>query len=160
MQHSDEFIASICPSFDLKLDSVSHSLLWLIPVINVMWADGRIQREEAEVLLGAADRFVRLHSADAPELTHARVGEFLAPFLDSELGSDPWKRAELTRLADFIVNEMVAPDHRDKRDHLFDICVEVAAAARATEEDREGRRISSGEEVLLKELLGALRLGV
>ena len=36
----------------------------------------------------------------------------------------------------------------------------VAAAAQATEEDREGRRISAGEEALLKDLLAALRLGL
>lgn len=158
MQYTDEFIASLCPSFALELDSINFQFLWLVPIIEVMWADGRCQREEAETFFHAVDRFVRLVSRDAPAITSERARRFFQPFLDGSVGLNPRKRAELTRLSDFIIDELVAPAHRDKRSHLFDICVEVAAAAHAVDADRQGRRISSREERLLKELLRDLRL--
>jgi hypothetical protein len=158
MQYSDEFIASLCPSFELELDSINFQFLWLVPIIEVMWADGRCQREEAEILFHTVDRFVTLVSGVAPEITSERARRFFQPFLDSSVGVSSHKRAELTRLSDFIIDELVAPAHRDKRSHLFDICVDIAAAAHAGEAGREGRRISSAEERLLKDLLRDLRL--
>lgn len=158
MQYSDEFIASLCPSIELELDSVNFQFLWLLPIIEVMWADGRCQQEEVETFFRAVDRFVRLAGRDAPEITRERARRFFRPFLDSSVGSNPHKRAELNRLSQFIIEELVAPALPDKRAHLFDICVEVAAAVQAVEADRTGRRISVEEERLLKDLLRELRL--
>jgi hypothetical protein len=154
----EEFIASRCLSFGLALDCVDFQFLWLLPVVEVMWVDGRCQRQEVEILLHYADRFVGLVKADVPEITGERIRRFLQPFLDASVGNNPRKRAELTRLADFIVHELVAPAHQDKRHHLYEICVEVALAARAVEEGRPGRRICGPEERLLKDLLRDLRL--
>lgn len=158
MEYSDDYIASLCPSFALELDSINFQFLWLVPIIEVMWADGRCQREEAEVFFHAVDRFVSLVNGVAPEITPERARRFFQPFLDGSVGLNPRKRAELTWLSDFIIDELVAPAHRDKRGHLFDICVEVAAAAHAVEPDRRERRISAEEERLLKDLLRDLRL--
>jgi hypothetical protein len=158
MRRDDEFIASLCPSFDLELNSFNFQLLWLIPIVEVMWADGRCQREEAEVLFHCVDRFVKLVGRDAPEITSERARRFFQPFLDASVGRNSRKRAELTRLSDYIIQELVAPAHRDKRTHLFDICVEVATSARADQPERAGRRISSEEERLLADLLRELGL--
>ncbi|MGZ8217499.1 hypothetical protein [Methylomagnum sp.] len=158
MPHREEFIATRCLSFGLALDYVDFQFLWLLPVVEVMWADGHCQRQEAETLLHYADRFVDLVGVDVPEITSERVRRFLQPFLDASVGHNPRKRGELTRLANFIVSELVAPAHWDKRSHLYEICVEVAMAARAVDGGRPGRRISAPEERLLKDLLRDLRL--
>lgn len=158
MSYREEFIAARCLSFGLALDYVDFQFLWLLPVVEVMWADGCCQRQEAEILLHYADRFVALVGADVPEITRARVRRFLQPFLDASVGNSPRKRAELTQLTNFIVHELVAPAHQDKRHHLYEICVEVALAARAMEDGRPGRQISGQEERLLKDLLRDLRL--
>jgi hypothetical protein len=158
MLHSDEYIQSLCPSLGLEIDALSFQFLWLVPVVEMLWADGRCQREEVRVLLHYADRFVNLASREVPGITRERVRQFLRPLLDPSVGRNPRKRAELTRLSDFILQERVAPAHRDRRKHLFDICVEVAAAANADEPERLDRRISVREERLLSQLLKELQL--
>lgn len=158
MRRDDEFIASLCPSFDLELDGVNFQFLWLIPIIEVMWADGRCQREEIELLFHYVDRFVRLVRPDFPALTEARARRFLQPFLDASVGLNPRKRAELGRLRDYIVSEVMASALPDKRAHLFQICVEVAASAQVAVSDPQARRIMAAEERLLADLCRELRL--
>lgn len=158
MRHNDKFIASLCPSFDLELGVINFQFLWLVPLIEVMWADGRCQKEEIEVLFQAVERFVNTVKPEAPEITLERAQRFLAPLVDASIGYDPRKLTELTRLSDFIIDELVSSSHHDKRLDLFNICVEIAAAAQAVESERKGRRISQGEEQVLRTLLQDLNL--
>jgi hypothetical protein len=155
MRHDGAFIVSLCPSFDWELDDLNFQFLWLIPIIEVMWADGRCQRAEAETLFHYVDRFVALAGRDIPELTGERARRFLQPFLDASVGRNPRKRAELAGLCDFIIAEWVSPARRDKRVHLFEICVDVAMAARV---EGSAGRIAPEEERLLVELFRELHL--
>lgn len=158
MWRDDEMIASLCQGLDLKLDCYNFQFLWLIPIIEVMWADGRCQKEEIEILFHYADRFVDLVAHDVPQITRERARHFFMPLLDPAAVNDPGKRAGLTRLADRIIQDVVEPAHQDKRLHLFHICAEVAAAARVDGQE-PGEQISEEEERLLRGLFMELRLG-
>lgn len=158
MWRDDDFIASLCPSFDLDLDCYNFQFLWLIPIIEIMWADGHCHPEEIETLFRCVDRFVDRVKRDTPEITGARARRFFQPFLDPTVGSDARKRTELSRLSDYIVAELVSPALRDKRTYLFRICLEVAAAAGHGGERGDVQRISEEEEKLLLDLFRELRL--
>jgi len=158
MRRDDEMIASLCQDLDLDLDCYNFQFLWLMPIIEVMWADGRCQKEEIETLFYYVDAFVKLVRADVPEITSDRARRFFLPLLEGPAPKDPRKQASLARLVDQIVQDVVEPSPQDKRSRLFHICTEVAAAARAEEQDEPGRRISAEEGRLLKELFRALRL--
>lgn len=158
MWRDDEMIASLCQGLDLELDCYNFQFLWLIPIIEVMWADGRCQKEEIEILFHYVDRFVARVAHEVPQITRERARRFFMPLLDSAAVNDPGKRAGLTRLADQIIKDVVEPAHQDKRLHLFHICAEVAAAARVDWQE-PGDQISEEEERLLKGLFMDLRLG-
>jgi len=155
----EDQIASLCRELDLDLDCYSFQFLWLMPIIEVMWADGRCQKEEIETLLHYADRFVGLVGQDVPQITSERVRRFFLPLLEPSAVNDSGKRETLSRLVDQIIQDVVEPSRQDKRLHLFQICHEVAAAAQAGPTQGAGRRVSGEEERLLLELFNALRLG-
>lgn len=155
----DEMLNTLCQELDLELDCYNFQFLWLIPIIEVMWADGRCQKEEIEILFHYTDRFVDLVSHDVPQITRERARRFFVPLFDPAAVNDPGKRASLTRLADQIIQDVVEPAHQDKRLHLFHICAEVAAAARVDGQQGPGWLISEAEERLLKGLFKELRLG-
>jgi len=156
MRRDDEMIASLCRELELDLDCYNFQFLWLMPIIEVMWADGRCQKEEIETLFHYVDAFVKLVRRDVPEITSERARRFFLPLLEPPTPSDPRKQASLARLVDQIVQDVVEPYAQDKRSQLFRICTDVAAAARA--EGEPERRISVEEARLLKDLFRALRL--
>ena len=155
MPHDDAMIAALCQDLGLQLDYYNFQFLWLMPIIEVMWADGRCQKEEIETLFHYVDLFVKLVSHDVPQITTERARRFFMPLLEPSAINQPRKRAGLARLVDQIVRDVVEPAHQDKRLHLFHICAEVAAAALAEE---TGRRISDEEGRLLRDLFRELRL--
>ncbi len=158
MPHDDTLITALCQDLDLELDCYTFQFLWLMPIIEVMWADGRCQKEEIEVLFQYVDRFVKLVNRDVPQITTERARRFFLPLLEASAVNDPDKRAGLARLVDQIIHDVVAPAHQDKRLHLFHVCAEVAAAALADMADEPQRRISQEEGRLLRDLFKALRL--
>jgi hypothetical protein len=155
MSRDHEMIAALCRDLGLQLDHYNFQFLWLMPIIEVMWADGRCQKEEIETLFHYLERFVKLVNHDVPQITTERARRFFLPLLEPAAASDPRKRAGLARLVDQIIQDVVEPARQDKRLHLFQVCAEVAAAARAEDADK---RISDEEYRLLKSLLGELRL--
>ncbi|MFM8332422.1 MAG: hypothetical protein ACKN9T_12100 [Candidatus Methylumidiphilus sp.] len=48
MLRDDTAIADLCQQLDLDLDNYNYQFLWLVPIIEVMWADGRCQKEEVK----------------------------------------------------------------------------------------------------------------
>jgi hypothetical protein len=159
MPHDDEMLTALCRDLGLQLDHYNFQFLWLMPIIEVMWADGRCQKEEIETLFHYAGLFVKLVNHDVPEITVERAKRFFLPLLEPSAISNPRKQALLARLVDQIIQDVVEPAHRDKRSHLFHICAEVAAAARADDEIDPKRRFSEEEGRLLKNLFRDLRLG-
>jgi hypothetical protein len=155
MRRDDNMIASLCRDLELDLDCYNFQFLWLMPIIEVMWADGRCQKEEVETLFYYLDAFVRLVHEDVPEITSARARRFFLPLLEASALNDPRKRACLARLVDLIVEDVVEPSPQHKRSRLFQICAEVAAAARAEDADK---RISAEEARILKDLFRDLRI--
>lgn len=159
MPRDDEMLAALCQDLGLHLDHYNFQFLWLVPIIEVMWADGRCQKEEVETLFHYVGLFVRLVGHEVPEITVERARRFFLPLLEPPAIGNPRKRAALTRLVDQIIQDVVEPAHRDKRSHLFYICAEVAAAARTEDEIDPRRRFSDEEGRLLKNLFRDLRLG-
>lgn len=156
---NDALIASCCQSLGLQLDCFNFQLLWLMPIIEVMWADGHCQKEEVETLFHYLERFVKLVNDDVPEITFERARQFFLPLLKTSAIDDPRMRAKLTRLVDHIVQHVVEPAHQDKRLYLFEICKEVAEAAQWEAPAGNSRKIVLEEELLLKDLFRDLRLG-
>jgi len=152
----DDPIALLCRELGLDLDCYSFQFLWLMPIIEVMWADGRCQKEEVETLLHYVDRFVALVNPDVPEITTERARRFFLPLLEYSAAVDRSQRKRLARLVDQIIHDVVEPARHDKRLYLFQICREVAHIGVKSAADR---LISAEEERLLMELFKALRLG-
>jgi hypothetical protein len=159
MLRDDERIATLCQELELDLDCYNFQFLWLLPIVEVMWADGRCQKEEVEILLHYVDRFAELVRRDVPEITPERARRFFLPLLETEAINDPHKRAGLSRLVDQIIRDVVALALQDKRLHLFSICLDVAAAAQDGEQGPDQRSVTTAEKQLLRDLFRELRLG-
>jgi hypothetical protein len=159
MLRDDEIIASLCRDLDLELDCYNYQFLWLLPIIEVMWADGHCQKEEIETLFHYVEAFVKLVRRDVPQITSERARLFFLPLLEKQALNDPRKRAYLSMLVSQIIKDVVEPSHQDKRSKLFHICAEVAAAARNEETGDPLRPIAAEEARLLKALFHDLRLG-
>jgi hypothetical protein len=155
MLRDDAAIAALCKELGLQLDAYNFQFLWLMPIIEVMWADGRCQKEEIETLFHYVEQFVALVNRDVPQITTERARHFFMPLLEPAAIKNPQMRAGLARLVDQIVQDVIEPARQDKRLHLFHICAEVADAAHA---DGTGRRISEEEGRLLKALFNDLGL--
>lgn len=159
MYRDEKKIASLCKALGLDLDCYNFQFLWLMPIIEVMWADGHCQQEEVETLLHHIDRFVDLVNPDVPQITKARARRFFQPLLEPSAVADPAKRASLSQLVDQIIQDLMEPARRDKRLHLLQICWGVAKASHSGSKEVPGRQISQEEEHLLKDLIKALKLG-
>ena len=160
MFHEDEMIATMCKDLELDLDLYTFQFLWLMPIIEVMWADKYCQKEEVDTMFHYVDRFVSLVNKDYPHITTERARCFFRPLLQPSAFNDPRKRAGLNRLVDKIIQDVVEPAHQDKRSRLFHICMEVATAAQCGQTKYPISRISPEEAHLLNDLLYKLRLEV
>lgn len=158
MLRDDTAIADLCQQLDLDLDNYNYQFLWLVPIIEVMWADGRCQKEEVETLFHYVEVFVKRVNPDVPQITMPRARRFFMPLLKPSAVNDPSKRMLLSQLVDQIIQGVVEPARQDKKRHLFHICHEVAAAARVNAADTEEAQVSQEEERLLRNLVKDLRL--
>ena len=136
-------------------------LLPLIPLIELMWADGVIQPAEVSILYDQVTRHLaELHSsADGEEIVTVSEAEaFLDRFLNE--APDPEKLRELRQLS-LRLMDSGSDRHgveRRKRE-LFDSCLDIAAAAVTNYPYGKRDRIIAGEKKLLRELFAGLRLG-
>jgi len=158
MIYEDEMITILCRDLELDLNLYTFQFLWFIPIIEVMWADRRCEKQEVDILFHYVDSFVRQVNTDIPHINTECARRFFMPLLKPAAINDPRKREGLSRLVDKIIQDVVEPAHPEKRSRLFHICTEVAMAAQSGITGRSGSWISAEEAHLLQDLLYELRL--
>lgn len=146
-------IQELIARYDLK---PQHTyLLELIPLIEVMWADGRNQSKEISIIYEITEKHVtRLNNlVDGITVISQRDTR---DFLDRFLHTRPPKSllSELRALTlDWLNETGKAPE---KGDSILGYCVDIAAACADT--DRFDDRVVQEEKLLLKELSKALNI--
>ena len=135
-------------------------LLPLIPLIELMWADGVIQPAEVSILYDqVTHHLAELHtSADGEEIVTVSEAEaFLDRFLNNP--PDPQKMRELRQLSLRLLDAGSDRQGVERRKReLFDSCLDIAAAAVINYPYGKRDRIIASEKALLRELFAGLRL--
>lgn len=135
-------------------------LLPLVPLIEMMWADGIIQPAEISIFYEQVTRHLaELHaSADGEEVVSVEEAE---AFLDRYLKTppDPQKLGALRKHSLKMLD--VGSDReliRRRKQELIDTCLDLAAAAVTTYPYGKRDRIMASEKALLRELFAGLKL--
>lgn len=150
----NETVKALSDEFGLPAESVY--LLPLVPLIEIMWADGKVQPAEMSLLYDSVTRrLAELHTAAAGEevLSIADAEAFLDHFLKDR--PDPER---LRRLRELTVQLMNATASDAERRSLLDSCMDIAAAAVSTYPYERRDRVMAVEKTLLHELFETLHL--
>lgn len=143
-------------SDEFGLPAASVYLLPLVPLIEIMWADGKVQPAEMSLLYDSVTkRLAELHTAAAGEevISVADAEAFLDHFLKDR--PDPER---LRRLRELTVQLMNATASHAERRSLLDSCLDIAAAAVSTYPYERRDRVMAVEKSLLRELFDTLHL--
>jgi len=150
----NETVTTLVDEFGLKPEYVY--LLPLVPLIEIMWADGKAQPAEISILYECATRHLaNLHTAAAGEevVSIAEAEAFLERFLKAE--PDP---AMLRRLRELTVALLNATAPESERRSLLDNCMDIAAVAVSSYPYNRRDRVMAAEKALLHELFNSLHL--
>lgn len=148
-------INALLAHFDLKPQHIY--LLDLVPLIEVVWADGENQESEMAIVKEITQKHVAELSqlADGVEILSAQdVTDFLEKFLHNPPPAGMLK--ELREIAIQWWNE-TGQTHK-KAEAIIDYCLDIAAACVATYPYRFNERIMEQEKALIKEIAVALGL--
>lgn len=143
---------------DHHLDVEQAYLLNLIPVIELMWADDRLQQAEISLLYEYAIQWVSLLSADsdgAQVVSIAQVNQFIERYTHERPA--PKLLAALGELAHQFMEaapETMLNNGRDQQ--LIDHCLDIAAASVTQYPYDRRSRITSAEKKLLTQLISRL----
>jgi hypothetical protein len=147
-------VATLVDEFGLKPEYVY--LLPLVPLIEIMWADGKVQPAEISILYECVTRHLAdLHTAAGGEEV---VGvEEAEAFLDHFLKAEPDPEV-LRRLRELTVELLNATAPESQRRTLLDNCLDIAAVAVSAYPYGRRDRVMAAEKALLHELFNSLRL--
>ncbi|WP_028451160.1 hypothetical protein [Chitinilyticum aquatile] len=136
-------------------------LLSLVPVIETMWADGKLQSAEIGILNDYAINWMsHLASAADGELVvdAAQVNAFIERFTRER--PEPALLAGLSELAfEWMKASPQLVSNCGKDRELYDYCLDIAAAAVSTYPYDRRARIIEAEKAVLHRTLQALGLG-
>lgn len=142
------------------LEPLDFYLLPLIPLVEIAWADGRIQKAEAALLLDFTRRWLALLRHDAGDedvVTTARAQRFIDRFVKQRPDPD-----ELTRLRELAVHmlEQNSDAERVQRNErsVLEYCIDIAAAAVQSYPYEIRGRVMQDEKELLVELMHSMHI--
>jgi phenylpyruvate tautomerase PptA (4-oxalocrotonate tautomerase family) len=146
-------IHELLERYDLK---PQHAyLLELIPLIEVMWVDGRNQRKEADIIHQITEKHVSELNRLVEGITvisNQDAQDFLNRFLHTRPSEG--LLTELRELTVVWLEDKAKID--DKGDTIMGYCLDIAAACAST--NKFDDRIVEQEKQLLKELAEALEI--
>jgi hypothetical protein len=152
-------IRSICPDLNFKNDDI-YMLVRFIPLVAVMMADGQRQQEEINLFYKFVKNFIHITQIQdqyALNITDMDVRRFFAPFIQTPVSSN--RKHELSQLCDYLFDHFKQNWTNDKKMDIYDMCMEIAAAAPVPHCPLGiQRRISPEERKLLMEMIRALGL--
>ncbi len=146
-------ISALIERYNLK---PQHAyLLELIPLIEMIWADGRNQSKEIAIIHEITEKHVCNLNDQADGLTVVSkqdAKEFLSRFLQTRPPAGLLK--ELRELTfDWLADK---GKMKDKNDSIISYCLDIAAACATN--DNFNERVVMQEKVLLKDLTKALNI--
>lgn len=138
---------------ELGLEPSDLYFLDLIPLIEMMWADGQVQDSEIEVLMGFVDDLMDKISGlnDGNTITKPDIIRFIERYTNTR--PSPALLAELRHAAIQIANQR---EDGDSRVSLLTYCIDIAAACVAGYPYDENERICKDEKALLLKIISAL----
>ncbi len=146
-------IQALLERYDLKPQHVY--LLELVPLIEMMWVDGRNQSKEVSIIREVTEKHVAMLNGLVEGVTVVSNRD-AKDFLNRFLHVRP-PEGLITELRDLTVDWMNQKDKvREKGDTIMGYCLDIAAACASTEKFDD--RIVEQEKLLLKELITALEL--
>lgn len=132
-------------------------LLELVPIIEMMWADGRNQPAEIEIIRSITQRHVDSLNQSAEGVTvisNADVDEFLNILTTNRPSPDLLKE-----LRDITIDHLKDKGQlQAKNQTIFDYCMDMAAACVSQFPYEFDQRIVESEKQLLQELICELKL--
>lgn len=143
-----------------QLHALDYYLLPLIPLIEVSWADGRVQKSEAGLLLDFTRRWLALLRDDAGGETIVSISQ-AQNFIDRFVKARP-DPALIGRLRELAVNmlELNSDKARVKQNErtVLEYCIDIAAAAVSSYPYEARERVMNEEKALLLELMHAMQI--
>lgn len=142
------------------LDPLDYYLLPLMPLIEVCWADGQLQRAEAELLLDFTRRWLGLLRQDAggEDIVSTQQAQ---RFIDRFMRQRP-ARSEMERLRELAIQmlELNSDEKRVKQNErtVLEYCIDIAAAAVKSYPYEIRGRVMQEEKALLLELMHTMRI--
>lgn len=139
-----------------KLPVSSVYLLELLPLIEMIWADGKNQAHEVNILQQFTIKHLANLSEEAEGLEVVSVDE-ANKFIDHFLSTRPSSQliADLKSLA---VERMRERGDREKNKLVIDYCMDIAAACVSQYPYQASERIREEEKALLRDIIVALQL--
>lgn len=143
---------------DHQLDSEHAYLLNLIPIIEIMWADGRLQNAEISLLYEYTTQWLSILAADADGdsvVSTEQANAFITRFTQAR--PEPKLLASLKELSHQFMQaapETMLSDGRDQQ--LIDFCLDISAAAVSKYPYERRSRITADEKVLIVGLIQRL----
>lgn len=143
-----------------QLDALDYYLLPLIPLIEVCWADGRVQKSEAGLLVDFTRRWLALLRDDAGGEAIVSISQ-AQNFIDRFVKARP-DPALIGRLRELAVNmlELNSDRARVKQNErtVLEYCIDIAAAAVSSYPYEARERVMNEEKALLLELMHAMQI--
>lgn len=145
---------------DHGLEPLDYYLLPLIPLIEVCWADGRVQKSEAALLIDFTRRWLALLKTDAGGETIVGIPQAQA-FIDRFMKTRP-DPVLLQRLRELAVNMLELNSDRARVNQnertVLEYCIDIAAAAVSSYPYEARERVMDEEKELLLELMHAMQI--
>ncbi|WLQ14456.1 hypothetical protein O5O45_00710 [Hahella aquimaris] len=133
-------------------------LLELIPLIEMIWADGRCQDAEVKILYRYTIEHLSRVSRESPDIefiSEDDINEFLDRFTQTR--PDPEMLRELRELClDRMESKSKYQDQMESKQAMMNYCLDIAAASVNRYPYKFNERIIAEEKDLLKELFHAL----
>jgi hypothetical protein len=131
-------------------------LLELIPLIEMIWADGKTQEKEVTILQDFTIRHLANLSKDADGMEVVTVEE-ANEFIDYFLNQRPSKQL-LSDLKSLSVEQVRQTNNRDRRQVIIDYCMDIAGACVVEYPYLPSERIRTEEKELIREIVTQLSL--
>ena len=135
-------------------------LLEVIPLVEMLWADGRNQDEEINLVHDFLDQYMR-RLTEAAEGTRFISDEELNDFIERFINRRPSSELlrDIRRLADSALYASADQEEvTQRRQSVLDYCLDIAAAAVTEYPYPRHERFMVEEKRLLRELMSELHL--
>ena len=139
-----------------QLPASSVYLLELIPLIEVIWADGKNQIQEINILNDFTVKHLSSLSKDADGLEVVSVEE-ANQFIDNFLQQRPSQRL-IDDLKLLSIERIKQRGDQQKISSVIDCCMDIAAACVSAYPYQPSERVREEEKLLIREIIISLEL--